>query len=108
MRAEKGWRRMRKYHGDINQFGQSFYRTDESGQIIVAVILLLLLGFTGAHRFYLGETRHGMFHLGLCFVAVIFGIFTFNFRLAFAVFGIQALILLFELVFFFVRAAMGR
>jgi len=99
---------MSKYHGDINQFSQSFYRTDEGNRIVVAVVLLLAIGFTGAHRFYLGETRHGMFHLALCFVAVMFGILSFNFWLAIAVFGIQGVILLFELVLFFVRAAIGR
>jgi len=99
---------MPQYHGDIGQYGQNFYRTDDGNRIVVAVVLLLTLGLTGAHRFYLGDIKHGMVHLGLCFIAVIFGIFTFNFWLAGWVFGIQAVLLLGELLFLFLRAVTGR
>ena len=98
---------MTQYHGDIGQFGNSFYRSDEGGKIVVAVILLLLLGFTGAHRFYLDEVKHGMFHL-CALLVVLISLLSFAFSVAIIVAGLQALVLLIELVFFFIRAATGR
>ena len=98
---------MAQYNGDISQFSGSFYQSDEGNRVVVAVILLLLLGFTGAHRFYLGETRHGMLHLGALLVIFVSAL-SFAFTVALTVAGIQAAILLVELGFFFVRAVMGR
>ena len=98
---------MAQYNGDIGQFGNSFYRSDEGNRIVVAVVLLLLLGFTGAHRFYLGEVKHGMFHLCALLVVMISAL-SFAFSVAMVVAGIQSLVLLIELIFFFVRAAIGQ
>jgi len=98
---------MPNYHGDITQHGQSFYRSDEGNKIVVAVILLLLLGYTGAHRFYLGETRFGMVHLFLL-LATGFAIMGLSWTLAVTIFAVQGLLLFGELLFFFVRAVMGR
>ena len=88
---------MADYHGDIGTFDGNFYRSKSDKNLFVAMILLVLLGFTGIHRFYLGHTRLAMTHLFLCFVAVMFGIFTFNFWLALWIFLFQGLWLLVEL-----------
>ena len=98
---------MAGYHGDIGQFGDSYYRADEGNRIVVAVVLLLLLGFTGAHRFYLGETRFGMVHLFALLIAMV-SFFSFAWGVTLTVLALQGALLLGELLFFFVRAATGR
>ncbi len=95
---------MAQYHGDISQFDQPFFRTKSDKNLIVACVLLFFLGFTGIHRFYLNQLRFGFFHLALCFVAVMFGIFTFNFWLAVGIFGLQSIVLLVELLLLIVQA----
>ncbi|MFM5950169.1 MAG: TM2 domain-containing protein [Novosphingobium sp.] len=94
---------MAKYNGDISQFQDSFYRSRNDKNLFVAILLCFFLGFTGIHRFYLNQQGHGLFHLGLCFVAVMFGLFTFNFWLFAYVIMAQSLILFVEIIMLFVQ-----
>lgn len=94
---------MAKYNGDINAFSGSFYKSRSDKNLFVAILLCFFLGFTGIHRFYLDEQGHGFFHLGLCFVAIVFGIFTLNFWLFAYIIMAQSLILLVEIILLFVR-----
>jgi TM2 domain-containing membrane protein YozV len=92
-----------QYHGDISQFEQPFFRSRSDKNLAVACILLFFLGFTGIHRFYLNQPRHGLVHLILCMFAVIFGIFTLNFWFAATIFGLQLIALTIELVLLVVQ-----
>ena len=68
--------------------------------------MLLIPMFVGAVVGLQHGTNIGS--LGLFFVAVVFGILTFNFELAIWVLGIQAVILIGELLLLFLRAVTGR
>jgi len=98
---------MAGYHGDIGQFGESYYRADEGNRIVVAVVLLVLLGLTGAHRFYLGETRFGLVHL-VALLAAMLSLLSTAWSVALTLLALQVVILLGELVFLIVRAVTGR
>jgi TM2 domain-containing membrane protein YozV len=50
-----------------------------------AWLLLVLLGYMGGHRFYLGKWRTGLLYaltLGLCFVGVLYDLWTLNRQLS--------------------------
>lgn len=96
---------MAQYHGDLSQFDNSFYASRSEKSAAIAIGLLFFVGFTGAHRFYLDDLRLGMAHLLACFVAIMFGIFTLNFALAFWIFFVQGLVLTGELVWFVFKVA---
>ncbi len=94
---------MAKYNGDISAFQDSFYRSKSDKNLFVAILLCFFLGFTGIHRFYLNQHLHGWFHLGLCFIGVVFGVMTLNFWLFAYIIMAQSLILLVEIIMLFVQ-----
>jgi TM2 domain-containing membrane protein YozV len=94
---------MAKYNGDISAFQDSFYRSRSDKNLFVAILLCIFLGFTGIHRFYLNQQGHGFIHLGLCFVAVIFGLFTLNIWLFAYIIMAQSAILFIEIILLFVQ-----
>ena len=97
---------MADYNGDLSAYSKPLFRARVDNRLAVAAVLLVTLGFTGAHRFYLGHMRHAYLHLGMCFVAIFFGLFSFKFELALTVFVIQGVILAGEFVFMLIGAAM--
>lgn len=57
----------------------------------VALLLAIFLGFTGAHKFYLGETQWGMGYAVILFASIILAFFAIG-LLGFVLVGILQLI----------------
>ena len=64
---------MADYHGDLIYGMKPLYVRDDRGAYGTAMILLVLFGITGAHRFYLGQHGLGWLHLSLTFITAFVG-----------------------------------
>ena len=91
---------MAKYHGDIiYQVGAMYQRADDRNYP-VAIALLLLFGFTGAHRFFLDDHTIGWIYLiGLASTLVI-GVITLNLTLPILYFCLASVALVCEFLYF--------
>ncbi len=86
---------MAEYHGDIMYRVKPAYRPKDHGRLAIALILLITLGMTGIHQFYLGNHRTGYAHLVLLLLMIPA---IFSFSLLLTLLGIQILMLLGEAV----------
>ena len=91
---------MPQYHGDVmEQVGRVYERADDRNYP-VAIVLLLIAGFTGAHRFFLNDHMIGWAYLGGLAGSLLIGFATLNLTLPLLFLGIASLALLVEFVYF--------
>jgi TM2 domain-containing membrane protein YozV len=62
---------MAEYHGDIMDKMGTIHRGRDNQNYVIAIVLLLIFGQWGVHRFYLGDHQIGWVYL-TCFVAALF------------------------------------
>ena len=95
-----GTGRMPQYHGDImDRIGTVYERADDRNYP-VAMVLLWIAGFTGAHRFFLNDHTIGWLYLGGLFVSCVLGFAMLDIWIPLAYFGIASIALLAEFVYF--------
>lgn len=63
----------------------------QSRSLVIAYVLWFFFGGIGAHRFYLGHTRSGLYMLGLCILSVVLSLVVIG-ALGFLVLGIWWLV----------------
>jgi TM2 domain-containing membrane protein YozV len=88
---------MPEYHGDLMYQFKPGYRPKDHSRLAIGLVLLVTLGMTGIHQFYLGNHGFGWVHLVLCLL-MMFALFTFSFTMLMVLIGLQAVLLLVEVV----------
>lgn len=63
---------MQKYNGDLSRFAEPLIEREDKSETIKAMILLLLLGVTGAHQFARGRNSIGLCQLALFCLGVVY------------------------------------
>ena len=91
---------MPQYHGDImDRIGTVYERADDRNYP-VAIVLLLIAGFAGAHRFFLNDHTIGWFYLAGLAASCFIGFATLDLMLPLFYLGIASLALLAEFIYF--------
>ena len=86
---------MPEYHGDILYRVKPAYRQKDHTRLAIGLGLLLTLGMTGVHQFYLGNLKIGFAHLVLLLLMIPA---IFSLSLLLTLIGIQVLLLVGEAI----------